>query len=150
MHKKVIATGLIAGLVGIACITIFQCLIPIRDHLGYKEVPDEKRVLEILDANLPETGLYLIPGHSPPDPLFRERYENGPLFRIHSLRRGAGGAAHVLIPVLGLLIAPILPSWYLWHMCKEKCLRFGSRMFRVSLFGVFIALWADLRMWGME
>ena len=23
-------------------------------------------------------------------------------------------------------------------------------MFRVGLFGVFLALWADLRMWGME
>jgi hypothetical protein len=150
MDKKVIATGLIAGLVGLACTTIFQQLIPIRDQLVYKEAPNEEMVLEVLDINLPETGLYLLPGHSPPDSLFRERYEEGPIFRIHSLRRGAGGTPHVFIPVLGLLMAPIIPSWYLWRICRDERPGFGSRVFRVGLFGVFLALWADLRMWGME
>jgi hypothetical protein len=150
MDKKVIATGLIAGLVGLACTTIFQSAIPIRDELGYKDVPNEDMVLQVLDTNLRETGLYLLPGHSPPDSLFRERYEKGPLFRIHSLQSGAGGAPHVLIPVLALLIAPIIPSWYLWSLCRNGRPGFGSRVFLVALFGIFLALWADLRMWGME
>jgi hypothetical protein len=69
MDKRVIATGLIAGLVALACTTIFHQLIPIRDQLSYKEAPNEERVLEVLDTNLPETGIYLLPGHSPPDTL---------------------------------------------------------------------------------
>ena len=150
MDKKVVATGLIGGLVGLACTTIFQSAIPLRDALGYKEVPNEARVLEVLDTNLRETGLYLLPGHSPPDSLFRERYEEGPLFRIHSLRSGAGGALHVLIPVLALLIAPIIPSWCLFSLCRNGRPGFGSRVILVASFGIFLALWADLRMWGME
>jgi len=150
MDRKVVATGLIAGLVGLACTTIFQNVIPIRNQLGYKEVPNEKTVLEVLDASLRETGLYLLPGHSPPDPLFRQRYEKGPMFRIHSLQSGAGGTAHVLIPVLALLVAPIIPSWYLWSLCRNGRPGFGSRVFVVASFGIFLALWADLRMWGME
>jgi len=150
VDKRAIATGFVAGLVGLACTTIFQQLIPIRDELGYKEVPNEEMVLEVLDANLRETGLYLLPGHSPPDSLFRERYEAGPIFRIHSLQSGAGGTLHVLIPVLALLIAPIIPSWCLWSLCRNGRPGFGSRVFLVALFGVFVALWTDLRMWGME
>jgi len=150
VNKKVIATGLLAGLVAVACTTVFQQLIPIRDKLGYKEVPNEELVLEVLDTNLRETGLYLLPGHSPPDPLFRERYAKGPIFRIHSLRSGAGGPPHVVVPVLALLIAPIVPSWFLWSVCRHGRPGFGSRVLLVALFGVFLALWADLRMWGME
>jgi hypothetical protein len=47
-------------------------VIPLRNELGCKEVPGENVVLAALDANLRETGVYLLPGHSPPDPLFRE------------------------------------------------------------------------------
>jgi len=150
MNSKVVATGLIAGLVGLACTTVLQSAIPIRDRLGYKDVPNEDVVLKVLDTNLRETGLYLLPGHSPPDPLFRQRYEEGPIFRIQSLRTGAGGAPHVFIPILALLIAPIIPSWYVWRLCRNGRPGFGSRVFQVALFGIFLVLWADLRMWGME
>jgi hypothetical protein len=150
MDKKVIAVGIIAGVVGLAWTTVFQGLVPVRNELGYKEVPNEETVLGVLDENLRETGLYLVPGHSPPDPLFRERYEEGPIFRIHSLQTGAGGIPHVLFPVLALLIAPIIPTWYLRKLCRNEAPGFWSRVFVVALFGVFLALCADLRMWGME
>src|SRR5512139_3963197 len=138
MEGKVIASGLIAGLVGLACTVVFQQLIPVRDQLGYRESPNESAVLEVLDTNLHETALYLVPGHSPPDALFRERYEKGPIFRIHALRTGAGGAAHVVFPVLAILIAPIIPTWCVWSLCRHARPAFGSRVFLVALFGVFL------------
>ena len=150
MDKKVVSTGLIAGLVSLACTTVFQQLIPIRDELGFKEVHNEEVVLQVLETNLPETGLYLLPGHSPPDSLFRERYARGPIFRIHSLRTGPGGAPHVFIPVLALLIAPVIPTWLLWSLCRNARPGFGSRVLMVALFGIFVALWTDIRLWGME
>ena len=150
MDTKVVTTALIAGAVGLVCTIVFQQLIPIRDMLGYKEVPNEGVVLAVLDANLRETAIYLLPGHSPPDSLFRERYEKGPIFRIHSLQSGAGGAPYVFIPILALLIAPIIPTWYVRSVCRNGRPGFGSRVPMVASFGVFLALWADLRLWGME
>lgn len=41
MDKKVVTTALIAGVVGLVCTLVFQAAIPIRDRLGYKEVPNE-------------------------------------------------------------------------------------------------------------
>jgi len=150
MDKTVITTGLIAGLVGLACTVVFLQVIPLRDQSGYKEVPNEAKVLEALDANLRETGIYLLPGHSPPDSLFRERYARGPLFRIHVLQNGADGAARFLVSVIALLVAPIIPTWHIWSLCRNGRPGFGSRVLRVASFGVFLVLWADLRMWGME
>ncbi|NIM52791.1 MAG: hypothetical protein GTO22_26690 [Gemmatimonadales bacterium] len=150
MDRRVITTGLLGGLVALGWTVVAQNLIPIRNDLGYKEVSNEETVLSALDPNLTETGLYLVPGHSPPDSLFRSRYEEGPIFRIHSLRSGAGGPAHVLIPMLALLIAPVIPTWILWRLCQQERPTLRARIAVVALFGIFLALSADLRMWGME
>ena len=150
MEKRVVTTGLVAGLVVAGWTSVSYGLVRIRDELGYKEASQEATVLEVLDANLAETGLYLIPGHSPPDSLFRARYAAGPLFRVHSLRSGAGGIAHVLVPILALIVAPIIPTWLVWKVCQCGGPRFGTRVLVVALFGVFVALTSDLRLWGME
>lgn len=150
MEKRVIGTGLMAGLVVVGWTSVSYGLVRMRDQLGYKEVSHEETVLGVLDANLPETGLYVVPGHSPPDSLFRARYDQGPLFRIHSLRSGAGGAPHVLLPILALIVAPIIPTWLVWNLCQRGAPRFGMRVVVVALFGVFVALTTDLRLWGME
>lgn len=150
MDKRVITTGLMAGLVVVGWTSVSYGFVRIRDELGYKEVSNEEAVLSVLDANLAETGLYLVPGHSPPDSLFRVRYAEGPLFRVHSLRRGAGGSPHVLLPILALLVAPLIPTWLVWKLCQRGGPEFGMRVVVVALFGVFLALTTDLRLWGME
>ena len=150
MQRRVITTGLTAGLVVVVWTSISYGLVRVRDELGYKEVAYEHTVLEVLDANVAETGLYLVPGHSPPDSLFRVRYDEGPLFRIHSLRRGAGGALHVLIPILAMMIAPLIPTWFVWSLCQRGGIGFGRRVSIVAIFGVFTALTNDLRLWGTE
>jgi hypothetical protein len=150
MERRVITTGLMAGLVVVGWTSVSYGLVRIRDELGYKEVSHEETVLAVLDTNLTETGLYLVPGHSPPDSLFRARYAEGPLFRVHSLRSGAGGALHVILPILALIAAPIIPTWLVWNLCQRGGPRFGVRVVIVALFGVFVALTTDLRLWGME
>ncbi len=150
METRVITTGLMAGLVVVGWTSVSYGLVRIRDELGYKEVSHEETVLAGLDTSLTETGLYLVPGHSPPDSLFRERYSEGPLFRVHSLRRGAGGAPHVILPILALMVAPIIPTWLVWNLCRRGSPGFGMRFVVVALFGVFVALTTDLRLWGME
>ena len=150
MNRRVITTGLLAGVLCLVWTSISNGLIPIRHELGYKEVPGEAELLQILDAHLDETGLYLVPNDAPPDSLFRARYESGPIYRIHSLQAGAGGTPHVAISVLALLFAPIIPAWLLSLLCERRPVGYGRRVLLVALFGVFVALFSDLRQWGME
>jgi hypothetical protein len=150
MNWRVLRTGLGAGVVALVCTALVQGLLPFRDTLGYKEAPEEATVLSILDRALTETGLYLVPGHSPPDSLFRARYEAGPLFRIHSLRRGAGGPPHVVISMLAVFLAPLVPAWVLFLLCRSGRPSFARRVTLVFLFGVFLALSGHIQLWGTE
>ena len=65
MNSRVVTTGLLGGFVGMLWTIIALGLIPVRDSMGWKEAPNEEVVLQALDANLVETGLYIVPGHSP-------------------------------------------------------------------------------------
>lgn len=150
MDRSVVVSGLLAGLVCLVWTALSQGLLPFRDDWGYKDVPVEEPVLAALDHGLPETGLYLVPGHSPPDSLFRARYEDGPIFRVHSLRDGAGGAPHVLVSILALLVAPLIPAWFVAVICSRGNPSFPTRMSIGSIFGVFLALSAHLQLWGTE
>jgi len=150
MLRRVLTSGLLAGILAVAWTAALQGGLPLRDAWGYKEVPEEEAVLAILDQELPETGLYLLPGHSPPDSLFRARYESGPIFRIHSLRTGAGGAPHVVVSILALLLAPLFPAWLLAKICAVSRPSFVDRTGMVSTFGIVTALAAQLQLWGKE
>ena len=150
MNRMVVSSGLLAGFVGVLWTALTFGLVPVRDDMGWKEVPNEGAVLEVLDANLPETGLYLVPGHSPPDSLFRARHDEGPLFRVHSLRNGTEGPIRALISVLALLLAPLIPAWFLFMLCQRGAPGFGARVGLVSLFGLFLALTGHIQLWGME
>jgi len=150
MKVRFVRSGLIAGLIGVLWTILTLALIPIRDSMGWKEVPNEAVVLQVLDENLSETGLYLVPGHSPPDSLFRSRHSDGPLFRIHSLRNGTEGPIRAFISILSLLLAPLIPAWFLAKICQREYLAYSSRVFIVSLFGVFLTLASEIQLWGME
>lgn len=150
MVRSVVISGLLAGVVCLVWTVLSQGVLPFRDEWGYKEVPEEEAVLEALDRGLPETGLYLVPGHSPPDSLFRARYEEGPVFRVHSLRDGAGGVLHVVVSIVALLLAPLIPAWFVAVLCSRGNPGFVKRMGVGSLFGLFLALSAHLQLWGTE
>lgn len=150
MNKRFVSTGLIAGVVGVFWIMLTFGILPIRDSMGWKPVPRQDAVLNALDENLPETGLYLVPAPSQGDSLFRARHRSGPFFRVHSLRTGSGGPERALISILAVLLAPIIPAWFVQHLCRHGRPPFWHRVGAVSLFGVFLALTAHLQLWGME
>ena len=150
MNGQVIKAGLLGGLVVILCTIVGLALIPLRNAMGWKEVPNEAPVLEVLDANLPETGLYLVPGHSPPDSLFRARHDDGPFFRVHSLRQGTEGPVRALISILALLAAPLIPAWILYAICRGASPTFTARATIVASLGLFVALASDIQLWGLE
>jgi hypothetical protein len=118
--------------------------------MGWKEAPNEDVMLPMLDESLVEVGLYLVPGHSPPDSLFRARHADGPLFRIHSLPNGTEGPIRAAISILALFFAPLIPAWILSGACRHGSPGFGTRVGIVSLFGLFLALTAHLQLWGLE
>ena len=150
MNSRVVTTGLLGGFVGILWTIIALGLIPVRNSMGWKEVPNEEVVLQALDANLLETGLYIVPGHSPPDSLFRARHDDGPFFRVHSLPNGTEGPIRSLISILALFLAPLIPAWFLSQICEAGAPKFATRVVIVSLFGLFLALTGHIQLWGME
>lgn len=150
MKRQIVTSGLLAGLVGILWTVVALGLVPFRDSMGWKETPNEDLLLPLLDGNLTEEGLYLLPGHSPPDSLFRARHDEGPFFRVHSLPRGTEGPIRSLISILSLLVAPLIPAWFLAALCRSGSPGFGARVGAVSLFGLFLALTANIQLWGME
>jgi len=150
MSGRLVRDGLLGGLTAILWTALALGLVPIRDSMGWKEVPNEAAVLETLDANLSETGTYLVPGHSPPDSLFRARHADGPLFRVHSLRDGTEGPIRPLISILSLLLAPLIPAWFLTKLCQRESPAFWTRVLIVGSFGVFLTLTAEIQLWGME
>lgn len=145
-----VKAGLLGGLVGILWTILSLGLLPVRDTMGWKEVPNEAVVLGVLDASLTETGLYLVPGHSPPDSLFRSRHSDGPFFRVHSLRNGTEGPIRALVSILSLLLAPLIPAWFLSRLCQRESPSYATRVFAVTLFGIFLALTGEIQLWGME
>lgn len=150
MIRSVAKAGLLGGVVAILWTIVGLSLIPLRDSMGWKEVPDEARVLEVLDSGLPQTGLYLVPGHAPPDSLFRARHSDGPLFRVHSLRNGTEGPIRAVISILALLVSPLVPAWILFTICRCQSPTYAARVLVVALFGLFVSLTSDIQLWGME
>ena len=149
MSPKVVGAGLLGGLAAIMWTAAVGSLVPIRDQMGNLEAPNEEVVLAALDASLTEAGVYLVPGKFPHDSLFLDRFENGPLYRIHALAEG-GGLAQFLVSDLALLLAPIIPAWFLMMLCAYDRPGYGARVFVVAMFGVFVALGAYLPMWDQE
>jgi hypothetical protein len=150
VSPKVVGTGLLGGIVAILWTAIVGSLLPLRDRMGNMEVPNEEAVLAALDENLTETGVYLVPGKFPHDSLFLARFDEGPIFRVHSLPEGGGGLAQFLVSDLALLLGPIIPAWFLMMLCGMGRPGYGSRVFVVALFGVFLALAAYLPLWDQE
>jgi len=150
MNGQVVRNGLLAGVVGILWTSLAFGFLPLRSTLGWKEVPNEAAVLQVLDSSLLETGLYLVPGNSPPDSLFRARHADGPFFRVHSLRTGTAYPFQALISLLALLLAPLIPAWFLAGLCSRESPTYGARVGVVALFGVFVTLTSELQLWGME
>lgn len=150
MNGRVIRAALLGGFVGILWTMVSLGLVPLRDSMGWKEVPNEAPVLEALDANLLETGLYLVPGHVPPDSLFRSRHADGPFFRVHSLPNGTEGPIRSLISILALLLAPLIPAWFLFRLCQRESPAFPARVIIVAAFGLFVTLTSEIQLWGME
>lgn len=57
---------------------------------------------------------------------------------------------HVLLPILALMVAPLIPTWFVWNLCQRGGFSFWRRVSTVALFGVFAVFANDLRLWGME
>ncbi len=150
MNGQLIRNGLFAGLAEVLWTLLTMGIVPLRDAMGWKEVPDEAPVLAALDAHLPETGLYLVPGHVPPDSLFRARHADGPFFRVHSLRNGIEVPIRPLVSVVALLLAPLIPAWFLLGLCRRESPTYPTRVAIVALFGLFLTLASEIQLWGME
>jgi hypothetical protein len=120
-------------------------LMPVDPFL---EVTDAPAFTQALTAQLPETGVYLLPAQGRTDEAYAAAVESmrrGPLAMVFFRRAGveplsagffALGFLHMLVSALivaGLLrlVAPALP-------------RFGARFAFVALFGLAVGVWARL------
>jgi hypothetical protein len=152
MHRRVIASGLLGGVVLLVWTAVWFGLVPFHHDATAREIPDEDVVFDVISERIGETGIYSYPYDVPADSAFHERFEAGPILQI--LFQKEGGAApsetvRFLSVVLAYLLVPIIPAWALSVASHERTGRYIQRVWLVMLFGIFVAVFRDLTPTGI-
>jgi hypothetical protein len=89
MGKKLLA-GVLGGLAFFFWSFVAHDLLPLG-KAGIKEIPNEQMVLTAMKANMPENGLYLLPGLGLPENATRAQQSAAMEARMHKVETGPSG-----------------------------------------------------------
>jgi hypothetical protein len=89
MGKKLLA-AVLGGLAFFLWSFVAHDLLPLG-KAGIKEVPNEQTVLDSMKANMPEDGLYLLPGLGVPENATRAQQSAAMEARMHKVETGPSG-----------------------------------------------------------
>jgi hypothetical protein len=89
MGKKLLA-GVLGGLAFFFWSFVAHDVLPLG-KAGIKEVPNEQAVLAAMKANMPENGLYLLPGLGIPENATRAQQNAAMEARMHKVETGPSG-----------------------------------------------------------
>src|SRR5258705_11580536 len=89
MGKKLLA-GVLGGLALFICSFVAHDVLPLG-KAGIKEVPNEQAVLASMKANMPEEGLYFLPGLGMPENATRAQQKAAMEARMHKVETGPSG-----------------------------------------------------------
>lgn len=82
--RKIFLASLVSTIILMAWGSVYWMSMPL-DKLGFKPIASENNVVEVLKANLPESGVYILPYPTSDDPTDAEmvkRYIEGPVVQI--------------------------------------------------------------------
>jgi len=118
MGKKLLA-GVLGGLAFFFWSFVAHDLLPLG-KTGIKEIPNEQAVLDSMKANMPEDGLYLLPGLGVPENATRAQQSAAMEARMHKVETGPSGL---------LAYHPSLN----FSFGKALAIELGTNMFQVFL-----------------
>jgi hypothetical protein len=124
---------------------------------GIKEIPNEQAVLDSMKANMPENGLYLLPGLGIPEGATRAQQAAAMEARMHKVETGPSGLlvyhpslqfsfGKALIVELGTNILQILLAVML--LSQTNLVNFAARWRFITLAGILAAISTNISYWN--
>jgi hypothetical protein len=155
MGKKLLA-GVLGGLAFFFWSFIAHDLLPLG-KAGIKEIPNEQTVLSSMKANMPEDGLYLLPGLGLPENASRAQQSAAMEARMHKVETGPSGllAYHPALNFsfgralgveLGTNILQVLLAVIL--LGQTSLVSFVARWRFITIVGVLAALSTNISYWN--
>ncbi len=155
MAKKLLA-GVLGGLAFFLWSFVAHDLLPLG-KTGIKGIPNEQAVLNSMKANMPEDGLYLLPGLGLPENATRAQQSAAMEARMHKVETGPSGllAYHpslnfsfgkALGVELGTNILQVLLAVIL--LGQTSLLSFGARWRFISVAGILAAISTNISYWN--
>jgi hypothetical protein len=147
MSGRVIAAGLLGGVVLILWAFIVDGMLGMRASIDMKRVAEEPRVYEVLKEHVVEPGKYTVN----PAPTAEGRYPAGePVFSV--LYGGIGHEAAGSLMLVGLAVFFLAPLVAAWMLSQASTRVLSSYLRKVAFFvaiGVLLALVGDLTAFGI-
>ena len=155
MGKKLLA-GVLGGLTFFFWSFVAHEVLPLG-KAGIKEIPNEQAVLSSMKANMPEDGLYLVPGLGLPENATREQQSAAMKARMHKVETGPSGllAYHPALNFsfrkalgieLGTNILQVLLAVIL--LGQTSLVSFGARWRFITIAGVLAGLSTNISYWN--
>jgi hypothetical protein len=155
MGKKLLA-GVLGGLAFFFWSFVAHDVLPLG-KAGIKEIPNEQAVLSSMKANMPEDGLYLLPGLGLPENATRAQQSAAMEARMHKVETGPSGllAYHPALNFsfgralgveLGTNILQVLLAVIL--LGQTSLVSFVARWRFITIAGVLAALSTNISYWN--
>ena len=155
MRKKLLA-GVLGGLAFFFWSFVAHDVLPLG-KAGIKEIPNEQTVLSSMKANMPEDGLYLLPGLGLPENATRAQQSAAMEARMHKVETGPSGllAYHPALNFsfgralgveLGTNILQVLLAVIL--LGQTSLVSFYARWRFITIAGVLAALSTNISYWN--
>jgi len=156
MAKKVLLSGILGGIVLFFFGFVWHDLLPFG-LIGIKDIPHEDAVITAMKTNVPEAGMYMIPGlNIPANATSAQRKEA----QAAAMKKATTGPAGFLIyqPIgkdmdMGMLMTEcgtnILQALLVAFLLAQTGLqRFGSRLGFAFVIGVLAAITTNISYWN--
>jgi hypothetical protein len=155
MGKKLLA-AVLGGLAFFLWSYVAHDVLPLG-KAGIKEIPNEQAVLNSMKANMPQDGLYLLPGLGLPENATRAQQAAAMEARMHKVETGPSGflAYHpslqfsfgkALVVELGTNIFQVLLAVIL--LGQTSLVSFAARWRFITIAGVLAAISTNISYWN--
>jgi hypothetical protein len=155
MVKKLLA-GVLGGLAFFFWSFVAHDVLPLG-KAGIKEIPNEQAVLAAMKSNMPENGLYLLPGLGLPENATRAQQSAAMEARMHKVETGPSGflAYHpslqfsfgkALVVELGTNILQVLLAVIL--LGQTTLVSFAARWRFITVAGILAAISTNISYWN--
>jgi hypothetical protein len=155
MGKKLLA-GILGGLAFFFWSYVAHDVLPLG-KAGIKEIPNEQAVLNSMKANMPEEGLYFLPGIGLPENATRAQQTAAMEARMHKVETGPSGFlvyhpalqfsfGKALAVELGTNILQVLLAVLL--LGQTSLVSFAARWRFITIAGVLAAISTNISYWN--